>query len=83
MLSDFRGEIRPSTGKPDYLRRHLDRVELATANLKAVAGYLKLPRAHLESHMVFRNPVPMAFALDHLKSRVTLSIFDKLEAFKL
>lgn len=78
-LSDFRGELR-SNGKPDYLLRHLTRVQLATENAAAVRDYCGLGHASLESHLVFRNPVPMKFALDHLKARVSVHIFDDLLA---
>ncbi len=40
-LADFRGELKPN-GKPDVLRRHLDRIDLLAANADAVARRLKL-----------------------------------------
>ena len=78
-LSDFRGELR-SNGKPDYLLRHLTRVQLATENAAVVQNYVGLGHANLESHLVFRNTVPMKFALDHLKSRVSVHTLDELLA---
>ncbi len=78
-LSDFRGELRPN-GKPDLLRRHLDRLEVLTANSDDVAKRLRLQKPiQLEGHLVFRNPVPMKFAWDHMASRVRLTIFDGLD----
>jgi hypothetical protein len=78
-LADFRGEIG-TDGKPDYLRRHLDRVDLIRQHLAAIAAYLKVDAiATVESHLVFKNPVPMEFALKHMAQRVSVHIFDKLE----
>ena len=78
-LSDFRGELRPN-GKPDLLKRHLDRLEVLSANAALVAKRLKLLLPiQLEGHLVFRNPVPMRFVWDRIESRVRLSIFDELD----
>ena len=77
-LADFRGETR-ANGKGDYLRLHLDRVEVARQAVDEVAGSLKLPNPRIESHLVFRNPVPMAFALDHMRALVTLWTLDELK----
>jgi hypothetical protein len=78
-LSDFRGEIKPD-GKPDYLRRHIDRVELVSNHSAELAAYIGFtPASKIESHLVFRNPVPMQFALERMKERVRLHVFDKLE----
>ena len=77
-LSDFRGELRPN-GKPDLLKRHLDRLEVLSSNADDVAKRLNLQKPiQLEGHLVFRNPVPMKFAWDQMASRVRLSIFDEL-----
>lgn len=78
-LADFRGELK-SNGKPDLLKRHLDRIDVLTANADDVAKRLKL-RAPIsvEGHLVFRNPVPMRYAWDHLASRIRLSIFAGLD----
>jgi hypothetical protein len=78
-LADFRGEIG-SDGKPDYLRRHLDRVDIISQHLPAVAAYLGITKVQkVESHLVFRNPVPMEFALQHMAARVTIGLFDRLD----
>src|ERR1700687_297805 len=78
-LADFREELR-SDGKPDHLKRHLNRLAILEANKEEVARALKLtsPIA-LEGHIVFKNPVPMKFAWDKMKSKVSLSFFDELE----
>ena len=78
-LSDFRGELRPN-GKPDLLKRHLDRIEVLTANTGAVAKRLKLSTPIcVEGHLVFRNPVPMGYAWEHMASRIRLSILAELD----
>lgn len=77
-LADFRGELTPK-GKPDYLLKHLNRVDLIRANLLAVTRYTGLPAlAEVESHLLFRHPVPMEFALARLAEKVTVSRFDRL-----
>jgi len=74
-LADFRGEIN-ERGKPDYLRRHLDRVDLARNHLAAIGKFVDIPGlVAVESHIVFRNPVPMKFALEKLKERVSVHTF--------
>ena len=77
-LSDFRGET-DANGKRDYLRRHLDRIDVISENLSAVARYVKMDGlAQVESHLLFKNPVPMQFALEHMARQVTVSVFDEL-----
>lgn len=77
-LADFRGEVGPD-GKPDYLLRHLNRVNLISKHLTAVAQYVGMAAVQqVESHLVFRNPVPMQFALRRMAQRVTVRIFDTL-----
>jgi len=73
-LSDFRGEIR-ANGRRDELRKHLDRMEIILAHLPEVARYTALPLVSVESHLMFRNPVPMEFALEKLAEKVTVSNF--------
>jgi hypothetical protein len=77
-LADFRGQMR-SDGKPDRLKRHLSRLEVLTANEVAISRVLQLALpVRMEGHLVFRNPVPMRFAWDHMARQVQLSIFDEL-----
>lgn len=74
-LADFRG-VANARNKRDKLRLHLDRVDLAQSNVEAVAKYLRLPSvARLESHLVFRNPVPMRFALAKMQEQVSVHTF--------
>lgn len=76
-LSDFRGEIR-SNGRPDLLRKHLDRVAVVREHAESVCAFLGMPAvASMESHLVFRNPVPMQF-VETRAERVRVSLFDGL-----
>ena len=78
-LSDFRGEIR-SDGKPDYLLRHLGRVKLITQHVPELMSYIgSREPLRIESHLVFKNPVPMQFALKRMAERVRIHTFDALE----
>ena len=78
-LADFRGELR-SDGKPDHLKKHLDPLQILERNKAEVSKVLKLTSPiELEGHLVFKNPVPMKFAWDRMKSKVRLSLFDELE----
>lgn len=78
-LADFRGEVR-SDGKPDHLRRHLNRLEILASYPGAVSKFLKLSHSvQAEGHLVFKNPVPMQFAWDHMATGVRLSLFENLD----
>jgi hypothetical protein len=77
-LADFRGVIREN-GKPDYLRKHLDRVEILRGNIDAVARFTKVADlTDVESHLVFADPVPLEFALAQMSEQVRISQFDRL-----
>jgi hypothetical protein len=78
-LADFRGEIRPD-GKPDLLRKHLDRLDILNAHSAAVSQKLNLTSTiALEGHLVFKNPVPMKFAWKRMADKVRLSLFSELD----
>jgi hypothetical protein len=78
-LSDFRGEIMPN-GKPDLLRKHLDRMEVMQRYADTVCSFTQMPKATLiESHLVFKNPVPMQFVSSRADS-VRISLFDDLQS---
>ena len=78
-LADFRGEVQPN-GKPDLLRKHLDRIDVLNANAATIGQKLKLSAPiQLEGHLIFKNPVPMQFAWDHMASKIQLSLFDQLD----
>jgi len=78
-LSDFRGETKRD-GKPDLMRKHLNRVELVANHLRELAVYIAWSRVEkIESHLVFKNPVPMQFALNRMEEQVRLHVFDALD----
>jgi len=78
-LADFRGEVRQN-GKPDLLKKHLDRLDVLNGHGGAIAQKLKLMSTMmLEGHLVFRNPVPMQFAWKRMTDKVRLSLFSELD----
>jgi hypothetical protein len=78
-LSDFRGELK-SDGKPDMLKKHLDRISIVREDFASVQKYLGMPDAtEIESHLVFKNPVPMQHAADSIGKLVKVSLFDDLD----
>lgn len=77
-LADFRGEL-DHRGRPDLLRKHLDRFALLLSHLPSVQRYVRAPGAiSLEAHLVFRNPVPMSFAWQSLAGLSKLWLYDEL-----
>lgn len=77
-LADFRGETKPN-GKRDELRKHLDRIEILREHLPLVARYVGMPSINdVESHLLFRNPMPMEFALRRMAKQVKVSNFATL-----
>lgn len=75
-LADFRGEVRPN-GKRDDLRKHLDRMDVIRQHLDAVSAFTGIhPLGDVESHLMFRNPVPMELALEKMAEKVVVSRFD-------
>jgi hypothetical protein len=77
-LADFQGDLRPD-GRPDDLLKHLNRIAAIQGNLAELQKFLGVATLNVpEGHVVFRNPVPMQFAWDHLKARVGLFLFDEL-----
>jgi hypothetical protein len=78
-LADFRGETR-SDGKHDYLKKHLLRMDILGGDLDAVSRFTGVtPLTAVESHLMFRHPVPMEFALRTMAGKVTVSHFDKVK----
>lgn len=78
-LADFRGEVR-SNGRRDELRKHLDRMDIIRAHLEAVARFVGMPEiSDVESHLMFRYPVPMQFALKRMSQSVTVTVFDDID----
>jgi hypothetical protein len=82
-LSDFRGDLR-ADGKPDYLLRHLNRFDLASKHADKVKAYVKATgEIQIQSHLVFKNPVPMQFALKRLEERVSVHLVGELARLSL
>ncbi|TPK57426.1 MULTISPECIES: zinc chelation protein SecC [unclassified Mesorhizobium] len=78
-LSDFRGVTR-SDGKPDLLRKHLDRVDLISKEHKALERYVNQSgSSKIEGHLVFKHMVPMEYAWEHMRERIALHVFDDLD----
>jgi hypothetical protein len=78
-LHDFRGELL-ADGKPDLLKKHLDRVAIIKSCSSAVARALKVGGpVTIEGHIVFKNPVPMRFVADRLVAKIRVSLFDELD----
>ena len=62
------------------LRKHLDRVARVQEEIEAVRDYVGMPDAPMiESHLVFRNPVPMQHAANSIGKQVHISVFDDLD----
>lgn len=76
-LSDFRGELMHN-GKPDLLKKHLDRVAVVEAHADDAYRFLGMPQGgRIESHLVFKNPVPMQFVRSR-EHQVRISLFANL-----
>jgi hypothetical protein len=76
-VRDYRGEER--NGKRDELRKHLDRMDVLRVNLAALAKYVGLPTlVTVESHLVFRNPVPAIYALQRTTHDVKVHILSEI-----
>lgn len=77
-LSDFRGEV--VEGKRDLLRKHLDRFDLLSSSAVQVAKHVGLSGTPIiESHLVFRHPVPMQFVGGQVRERATLHTLSELK----
>jgi hypothetical protein len=79
-LSDFAGLVKPN-GKRDLLRKHLDRVELLRAHPADLRRFLGIDRlGEIESHLVFRNPVPMQYVADREKQAYVIHTLASIES---
>lgn len=77
-LHDFRGELL-GDGRPDLLKKHLDRVAKVKSCPSVVSRTLKVGvPLTIEGHIVFKNSVPMRFVADRLASKIRVSLFDEL-----
>ena len=63
-VRDYLGLER--NGKKDELRKHLDRVEKLRQHIDRVSAFTRIAELKaIESHLVFRNPTPVIFALQN------------------
>ncbi|MBA8820902.1 hypothetical protein BRY73_22485 [Ochrobactrum sp. P6BS-III] len=76
-LYKFRGET-DEKGRPDLLGKHLKRIKLAQENAAAFQSFLQLSEVRVDGALVFANTVPMTFAAERIRHKVTLLIFDQL-----
>jgi hypothetical protein len=60
LLSDYRGEIK--NGKPDKLRRHLNRVDRLQSDLPALGRHTGIESPRITSCLIVGGLVPMQFA---------------------
>lgn len=60
LLSDYRGESK--SGKPDKLRRHLNRVNRLGEEPDALSRYTGIASPKIQSCLIFGETVPMQFA---------------------
>lgn len=60
LLSDYRGELK--NGKPDKLRRHLNRVDRLQQDMSALGRHTGVSSPRIESCLVVGGLVPMQFA---------------------
>jgi hypothetical protein len=77
-LHKFRGK-QDEKGRPDLLRKHLNRLVLARENEGAFRSHLKLPEVDIDAALVFANPVPMTFAAERIQHAIELLTYDELE----
>jgi hypothetical protein len=76
LLSDYRGELK--NGKPDKLRRHLDRVDRLQQDLPALGRYTRVGSPRIESCLIVGGTVPMQFAEVPALQETTVGDIDSL-----
>src|SRR3546814_14173729 len=71
--------MRISDWSSDVCSSDLHRMEKISEHLEAVATFTGLASvSRVECHLMFRNPVPMEFALAKLAEKVKVSRFDRI-----
>ncbi len=60
-LLEFKGEVR--NGKPDRLKRHIDRIEILSKNKTQLLKFCGISEANTDivSYVIFSNPVPVLY----------------------
>ena len=77
-LYKFRGKT-DEKGRPDLLRKHLKRVEMAKESAAAFQSHLKLSNVEIDGALIFAHSVPMKFAVEQIGNAVKLLTYDQLE----
>ncbi len=77
-LGEFRDDY-DKKGKPDRLRRHLDRVRVLRNSIEKLSVITGLPAIDFESLLVFRNEVPMSYTEDVTGKDVSIQYYDTLD----
>jgi hypothetical protein len=80
LLSDYRGELK--NGKPDKLRRHLNRVDRLQQDIALLGRHTGIGNPSIVSCMVVGGPVPMQFAsIPAFKQTFVGGVTDLLNTF--
>jgi hypothetical protein len=79
-LQGFRGRDTEK-GKPDRLKKHLNRLRVLRSKQDAVARFIGWREVlNIEGHLVFENLVPVAFSLDEALAQVRITEYDSLDS---
>ena len=80
-LSEYQGVIAKD-GKPDKLKKHLDRVAKLNEHVEAVGSYLGISKPNIKSALVSSGLVPLQYAkIEPLKDSYVGPVDGFLEAF--
>ena len=80
-IYEFRG-VTNSIGKPDRLKKHLDRFQILSDNIDKLQQYLKIETINeLKVMLLFKQSVPITFDNSNSDVPITLSFFDNLAIF--
>jgi len=78
-INEFRG-LDLKNGKPDRLKRHLNRIEILNSNLSSLTKLTHLDNiSNIEAYIVFSRNVPMSFSSDIISSQIIITNFDLLD----
>lgn len=79
-VHEFRGEDGKN-GKPDRLKKHMDRVAVLRSRISDVRRYTKSPKnSGVETCLVFSNLVPMKFSDLASRLNVVVALLDTLDS---
>lgn len=77
-IYEFRGVTKPD-GKPDRLKKHMDRFLVLDENIDKLRDYLKLESINeLKVMLLFRQTVPVSYDNADSDIPVTVGFFDEL-----